>query len=136
MIITDLLDLLTTGSVATKGTNLFGGDQMPDTPDAAVMVRPYGGFPQTLAFGATAGAVVLETARVQVEVRDLTYPLARTTMEKVFQVLHNMQPRTINGVAYNWIHAVQPEPMPLGKDGSQRSRLTMNFEVLKSHSTG
>lgn len=135
MLVDDVMDLLTTGGAGTKGTDIFGGDQFPDTPSTAVMVRPYGGLAPLTTFGDTQGTATLEYPRIQIETRASGYVQARAKMELCFQALQNVKQKTINGKTYQWMYALQSEPIPLGKDDQQRTRLALNFECFKAHST-
>lgn len=131
MILDDIADFLTTGAIATKGTNLFLGDRTPDTPDEVVMIRLTQGLPSLRTMGNTVGQANLDMPRIQVEVRSTTYVLADTLARSVRGALDNLPPTTINGTVYRHIEALQSEPLSIGMDDNRRHSMVLNFQVRK-----
>ena len=131
MILDDLNDFLTTGGIATGGTNLFVGDRMPDSPDELVMIRSTQGRASMRTFGLSVGAVVLDYPSFQVEVRSSTYTGADTLMRSVRGALDHLSNQTINGKVYHHIEAMQSEPIPMGLDESRRHSVVLNFQAIK-----
>lgn len=131
MILDDLADLLTSGGVATKGTNLFIGDRMPDTPSELLMIRLSLGMPGAQVMGQSAGNAVFDTTRFQLEARSSNYVGADTLLRSARNVLDQLSKRTINGTTYYYCKALQGDPLSLGVDQERRSSVVMNFEVIK-----
>jgi hypothetical protein len=131
MILSDLADFLTTGSIATKGTNLFNGDRMPDTPDELVMIRTTQGLESSRTMGNAVGTAILDMPRFQVEVRSTTFTLADTLCRNIRGALDNLSNQTINGTVYHHVEALQSEPLSIGMDDNQRHSVVLNFQVMK-----
>jgi len=131
MILDDLADFLTSGAIATKGTNLFIGDRMPDSPDELVMIRLSVGMPGSQVMGQTAGSAVFDTTRIQLEARSSNYVGADTLLRSARGVLDQFSKRDINGTTYYYIRALQGDPLSLGVDEQRRSSVVMNYEVIK-----
>lgn len=135
----DIVDLLSTSGVGTVATNLFVGD-VPDIVDQAIAVRETGGAFTVHTFGSGpsgaygAGSAALEQPRVQVVSRATAYATARAKMQDAFNVLDGRRQRTINGVTYHWIRAVQ-SPFDLGRDQNGRQRFACNFDIVKAVSS-
>ena len=49
-------------------------------------------------------------------------------------MLHNVGNRTVNGVRYLWVSAVQ-SPFLMGRDENNRPLIAVNFDVMKALST-
>lgn len=134
LLLNDMLDYLTSGSVGlTSGTNLFGGF-MPETPNFAVAVYESGGLGPLYAMNAGPGTAAVERPRVQVVARSTDYRKARQAMHNVFQLLDMLPRRTINGTQYHWGSAVQ-SPFLFGRDDAERVMIACNFDIVKDLST-
>jgi hypothetical protein len=135
MLLDDMLTYLSSGGVATSGTNLFAGI-LPPNPDAAVAVYETGGRGTAKAMGNVAGQAHVEYARVQVVSRgsQFGYAAARQTAQKAFLLLDGLPRRTINGVQYHWASAIQT-PFLMGLDEQQRPMIAFNVDVVKALSS-
>ena len=131
MILDDLADYLTTGGVATSGTNLFVGSRMPDTPNELIMLRLYSGIESIHVFGESEGEAELDQPRFQAEVRSTTYQSADSLCRSVRNRLDRAK-FTINGKLYHHIEALNSDPLPLDVDESRRYSVVMNFQVKKA----
>lgn len=134
MILDDLADYLTTGGIATQGTDLFIGDRIPDTPSQLIFLRLTDGPPSVQSFGQSVGGAAIDQPRIQVDVRSTTYPLADTLLRSVRNAFDRLGNVTINSTFYHSILALQGEPIPLGVDEQRRHMLVMNFQVRKERS--
>ncbi len=134
----DIADVLSSGGVGTVATNIFVG-QMPDNVDTGLSVIETGGAFPLRTMGAGASAIGAPTApvelpRVQVLSRSPIYATARAKAQDAFNLLDGIAARTINGVRYLYITAVQ-SPMDLGRDKNNRAHFSVNFDVVKAVST-
>lgn len=128
MLLEDMLDYLTTGSIGlTGGTNLFGG-MLPDAPERAAAVYETGGLFPLQAMGRT--SAVVERPRIQVVTRASSYQGARMLAHNVFERLDTVREATINGTRYHYIAAVQ-SPFFLREDESGRKLIACNYDVIK-----
>lgn len=131
MILDDLCDYLTTGSIGlTTNTNLWGG-KMPPDPATAVAIYETGGVGPVHAFSTGPGNAVLERPRVMVVVRSTGYSSGRQTAHNIWKRLDGAGDFTINGCRYAWIGAVQ-SPFFLKFDGNDRPLFACNFDVSKA----
>lgn len=134
MLLDDLLDYLSSdGGVGTSGTDLFAA-RRPETPDDAVTLYETQGKEPEHTMGTTPGLPALERPRVQVVARGSGYVTARQKMRDVMVALDGLRNRTINGVQYHYIQALQ-SPFDLGVDELNRPLIVCNFEVQKAAST-
>ena len=134
MLLDDLADLLSTGGIGTVGTNLFKGT-LPPEPDAAVAILgPYGGLEPVHAMAAGPGASLAERPRVQVVARDTRYDAAMKKAQDVWLLLDGLQEKTINGVKYYSIDALQ-SPFYLVRDENHREIFAANYEVVRRAAT-
>lgn len=134
----DFADVLSSGGVGTVATNIFVG-QMPDNVDTGISVLETGGAPPLCTFGSGATSIgvpasTVERPRVQVLSRSPIYATARAKAQDAFNLLDGLAARTINGVRYLYISAVQ-SPIDLGRDGNLRAHFSVNFDVVKAVST-
>jgi hypothetical protein len=107
---------------------------MPDAPDAVLALIEYGGREPLMALGPNStSATVYELPRVQVAVRDLDYPSARTRAEAAYHALHWVANTTLtsSGPRYGLLTALQP-PFALERDANGRSVVAFNLECLTS----
>lgn len=130
MLLDDMGDLLTSGSVGAVGTDIFLGF-MPPAPDAALAIYETGGLAPIHAMNPNAGNVV-EQPRIQLVARagQYDYASARTKIHAAFKLLDGMPTRLINNVPYKWAAAVQ-SPFMMGRDETGRVLLACNFDVVK-----
>jgi len=138
MLADDLAYYLSSGGLGTVGTSVFW-DELPDNAATGVVVADTGGiFPvHTMSSGPSGigtAAARLERPRVQVMSRAPTYASARALIQDAFNLLDGLQDRTLNGVRYAWVSAVQ-SPFSMGRDKNNRSRFACNFDVVKAVST-
>lgn len=132
MILDDLGDWLSTGSIGlTTGTNLSLGT-MPDTawPDTACALYETGGWPPVHAMAGTPGQAVVEQPSIQALTRALKYQTARQLMHNVFQRLDGLSNQTINNTRYLSVLA-RSSPAAMGLDASGRALCVTNFDVIK-----
>lgn len=127
MVLDEIGNYLQTNGIGTLGSTLFVGT-LPDTPDALVGLMEYGGVGPVHALGG--GDAKYERPRVQVVARATTYSAARTKIEAVYKLLHKVTNTTLSSVRYLMIEAVQ-SPFFLEKDGNNRVKLAVNFQVHK-----
>lgn len=124
-------DYLSTGGVGTVGTDLFLG-YLPEAPDAVVAVYETGGLPPVRAMRSAPGQPVVVRPRVQVLARaaEHDYAAARSKVGRAYDLLEGLGDRTLGGVRYLWVGAVQ-EPFLMGRDSQGRVMLACNFDVVK-----
>lgn len=131
MILDDMTDYLTTGSIGlTTGTNLFAAG-LPDSPDTACAVYETGGFFPIHAMAAGPGSALLERPRIQVVTRAQSYRTARQIAHNAFKLLDGLRDRTVNSTRYLYVQAVS-SPAAMGIDGSGRTRVVCNYDVIKA----
>lgn len=129
MLLDDIADLLTTGSITTQKYKGY----MPEQPDDAILLSETAGLGPVHAFAGSPGQALLEVAGLQVIRRSASYATARTSMQSMLSLLDGLSERTINATRYSYIVARQV-PFSLGRDESQRSRLAVNFLAYKEPS--
>ena len=139
MLADDIVDLLSSGGLGTAATDLFVGE-LPDDVTTGIQVRETGGLGTVHTMGGVAstglgaGAATVEQPRFQIISRAASYATARANMSDAFHQLDGLRERTVNGVRYLWVSAVQ-SPFDLGRDLNGRSRFAVNFDVVKALST-
>ena len=131
MLLDDISDLLTTGSVSTTIYKGF----LPEQPDDAFLLTETGGRGPIHAMSTGPGNAALEVAGLQVLRRSSSYATARLGMQTVMNLLDGLSERTINATRYSYVEA-QQVPFALMRDESQRSILAVNFLAYKDKSTG
>jgi hypothetical protein len=92
MLLDDISDLLTTGSISTQIYKAF----MPEQPDDAFVLTETGGQGPIHAMAGSPGQASLEIAGLQVLRRSASYETARTGMQSVMNLLDGLSERTIN----------------------------------------
>lgn len=130
MLVDDLLDLLTSEGVGTKGDTMFGGPY-PSEPSAVLGILETGGFPYEYTMTTDP---VIERRRVQVMVRSTGYYSASAWAQQVTNRLDGLRPRLLNGVHYHWAQAVSP-PAYVGTDDNGLFLFSLNFDVARDRST-
>lgn len=135
MLLDDIVTLLSSGGTTSDGTELFAGFA-PPTPDRAVIVYETGGQGPIRAFRSSTGQPVAEQPRIQVVARAAAwqYGTARLKINDCYRLLEGAGDRSINGVRYLWIGAVQ-SPFPMSRDENGRPLMVCNFDVTKELST-
>lgn len=103
------------------------GDE-PETPDEVVTIFDSAGLPPIMAFGTEAADV--PRARYQIRVRGAAFDYA-TPRAKIGEIMTALQ--KTNVTTDLCLMLVDSNPIPLGKDGSNRHILVVNFD---SHNTG
>lgn len=131
MLLDDISDLLTTGSISTTIYKGF----LPEQPDDAFLLTETGGRGPINAMSTGPGNAALEVAGLQVLRRSSSYATARLGMQTVMNLLDGLSERTINSTRYSYVEAVQV-PFSLMRDESERSILAVNFLAYKDKSTG
>lgn len=126
MMLDDLSDYLSTGGMGTVYK-----DYSPTTPDTVVTIYGTGGIAPTYTMRAPH---VLEQPRIQVASRSASLLTAHQNAKSVYELLSGLRNRTINGVLYHWVEAVQ-EPFLLGRDENARFTVACNYDVKKNRST-
>lgn len=126
MMLDDIADYLSTGGMGTVYK-----DFMPTTPDTVVTIYGTGGIAPTHTMKAPH---VLEQPRIQVSARSASLLTAHQTAKGAYELLSGLRNRTINGVLYHWVEAVQ-EPFLLGRDENARFTVACNYDIKKNRST-
>jgi hypothetical protein len=137
VILDDLLDYLSTSGMGTVGSTADGSlfySQLPPEVIACIGLFETGGLSSIHTFSGGPGNAVVERPRVQVVSRAATYATARARAQDAFMLLDGLANRTINGVRYLSITAVQ-SPFDMGRDDNNYPRVACNFDVVKSLST-
>ncbi len=135
VLLDDLSDYLTTGGVATAGTNMFIGGFL-DQPDEQVSMLESGGFPPIETMSAGPSTHVAEMPTVQVLVRggrnERQGP--RTLANSVFHALSGLRNQTINGLKYHYIQCQPPAIVDI--DANNRTVFSINCTITRNRSTG
>ena len=126
MLLDDISDLLSTGSITTT---IYKG-YMAEQPDDAFSIIETGGMNPVHAMSTGPGNALLEVPTFQIMRRSASYATARTGLQAAFDLLDGLSERTINNTRYSFVTATQ-SPMALGRDESQRSLLVVNFTAYK-----
>jgi hypothetical protein len=126
MLLDDLADYLTTGGMGTVYK-----DQTPPTPETVTAVYAQAGKGPTYTMR---NPHVLEEPRAQVVCRSVSLETAHDNARSAYELLSGVRNRTINGVVYHWISAVQ-EPTLIGKDQNARFTVACNYDIKKDRST-
>jgi len=130
VVLDDVAALLVEAGLGTIGETIFLA-RLPDSPDAALAIREYGGSAPDYLYGGTDPTE--EWPRCQIECRDPDYAAARLRIERCARTLGAVRERVVNGTHYHRITPLGP-PVPLGEDESQRSRIAISFEAAKAPS--
>ena len=126
MVLDDLADVL-----STEGMGTVYKDYMPTSPDTVISIYGTGGLGPTHTMQAPH---VLEEPRVQVLCRAESLQTAHQSARGVYGVLNGLRDRSINGVMYRWVTAIQ-EPFLIGRDQNARFTVACNYAVKKDRST-
>ena len=129
----DLADVLTSGGVATTGTTLFKGT-MPSTPDELLSLYQTGGPPPVHAMSAGPGTALVERPHVHLIARSARADAALKLARDAYGALDALGPRTINGVPYKSIFAIQ-DPFYFREDETGRKEFAFNVEVVREPAT-
>ena len=130
MLLDDLSDYLSTAGISTpvkKG-------RLQDAPDTQIAIVESAGEGSVHAMSTGPGRAVAEWPHVQVLSRDVTYNGARLLAHQVHAKLDGFYPRTLNGIAYKWVEAMQ-NPFWLVDDDNQRTVIACNYRICKGWST-
>lgn len=123
--------ILASAGVGTAGTDLFGGE-MPDSPDACVVVLEAAGFGPMFTMGASTGAAIRRPRiRVLARAAAFDYAAARTKIDAVIAALGVIRAQTTGGVTFMTI-LQETEPFPVRYDDSDRPVLEVDFTVWTS----
>lgn len=122
ILVADLVQIA--GANAVFGTNLFVS-QIPDTPDAVVVVADTGGTDPDV-------AIVYSRPTIQVRVRGAKggYLAAYTLAQAIVTSLHGLSNQVQGDSRYSsW---QQGDIISIGNDASDRPELTINFRLHKT----
>ena len=132
MLLDDIADYLSSADPITwTPTDLYTG-YLPEQPDLVTALYETGGQAPIRAMTPSVGKPVVTRPRIQIVCRatQYDYNVARTTAHKAWKLLDGLPERTINGVKYKWIAAVQ-EPFLMGRDEAGRVLVACNYDVVK-----
>lgn len=119
--------ILQTGSVGTLATNLFLS-QMPDSPDACVVVLENTGASPDLTFGTSVATVEKPRIRVVARSEQNDYAAAKTKIESARTVLGAVRNQNLSST--NIICILDTTgTYPLSFDGEDRPLLACDFAV-------
>ena len=146
MLADDLAVYLSTNNVGGIGSttdySIFVGRGLPDYPDKAIGIIETGGLGLVHAFSPSPGAAHLERPRAQILVRSPAYSTGRQKAQDILRLLDGLSARTINGVLYHYVKAMQSpftlggdSNRSLGPDGNARVLIACNYDVARSLST-
>lgn len=129
MILDDLCLYLTGNYSLVDGTNLFA-QELPDTPDKAVVIREYTGQPSVETMGSDLEAV--EVYGIQVVSREVSTPTARTLAHKVHRKLRLIGPGITMNSGVRYLSCL-PNQMPtfLAVDDDQRVEYVGNYTLYR-----
>lgn len=127
MLLDDISDLLASGGISTA---ILFKSQLPDNVETAIAIYETGGEAPIRSFQMTVGSVMAEQPRIQVLSRSTSYQTARNNIHTAWKLLENVANKSINGVRYLRIAAVQ-SPFMLERDQNDRPVLACNFEIVK-----
>lgn len=120
--------IASTLAMGTLGTNVFV-NSMPNSPDSAVTVYEYSGWPTTIGMG-NPDTDVLENLSLQVATRHPESSTAHARAQTIYRGLDGRGDLTINGVTYLWLRAAQA-PFLLKRDENQRETFVFNLAVQR-----
>ena len=129
-LLSDLTTYLSTEGTGTFGVDLFAGT-MPPTPNLCVALfeSPASLAPEYVMAGATGGEI-LQRPRIQVQTRASRYEDAESKANQIHTKLSGLKNRTLSGVKYYWISALQSKPFHLAVDDQgSRHLFVCNYEV-------
>lgn len=132
-VLDDLADVASSAGVGTVGTNLFKST-IPSTPDALVALFLTGGPASVHAMASAAGQAVADRPHIQALSRAARADDAYLTIQKLHNALNGIGGRTINGIRYYSVFALQ-QPFFLREDETGRKIYACNYEILKAPAT-
>ena len=103
---------------------------LPAEPDSVITMIETGGLPPIHAMASSPGQAKVEQPGVQILVRHNVSDTARVNIDSVFKSVDGFRTRTINGVRYLWMTAVQ-SPFLFDRDESRREIFAFNLHVVK-----
>jgi len=128
----DLLAYIDTNTSETAGTDLFEGG-FTEQPDNQVCVIHFGGGDAERVMSASKTAPDIETALVQVLVRNTAMATANTKAQAIHALLDNLQEYSgTSGTRYMLIESMAGEPHSVGVDDNHRWVYMGNYEVQKA----
>mgnify|MGYP001559215450 CR=1 FL=1 len=133
MFLDDLWDALSSAGATSGGFEMFK-TLMPDSPDQVIALFETGGGPPVHAMNAGPGTAVVERPHVAVWTRAAIPTTARKKAQDVFFSLDALGDKTINGVRYLSVFALQ-SPFLLQRDETSRPIYVTNFEVVREPAT-
>jgi len=128
MLLDDIAIILVGAGLGTTGTDLFLS-QMPPTPDTVVTLYETGG--QAPMYTHSSPLQAYERPMFQVIARDPSYVAARNKINSIWKTLGAIKNTSITDAFYLMIMPRQ-SPFDMGDDENKRSRLVVNFDVVKA----
>lgn len=125
----EIIRHLHSAGVGNIASNLFAG-RLPDAPDSALAVIPYGGREPMRAFRGGAGQAVAERPRFQVLTRSSSLSAALSASYGAMNALDGLGHSSISAVTYLWIEALE-SPFVLDRDENERVIIACNYEAVK-----
>jgi len=131
MLLSEIALYLEMQGVAVRGQNVWAGEIPVNAPsDIAIALYETGGGPPLFVHNQNQRRV--ESAGVQAIVRATDYEVGRAKAEEIVRAL-TFRDRILSGVRYLSMVPVQ-SPIDIGRDGNERHRLSVNFDVMKEPS--
>jgi hypothetical protein len=124
----DDINLLLTDGGFSDGLYLLNLPTL--APLSYVVVRFYAGQPPMR----SAGGVVAELPRMQIEVSDPSTQTAAIKAEAIKQYLDGTKDVVLNGTTYFWIASLG-DPVIIGRTEKDYPRYVCNYEIFKQQST-
>lgn len=114
--------------IATAGTDLFLGEY-PDAPDELIALIETEGPGPTYTMDRTGPSAVMP--RLQVLVRALDYPTARSRAQAIYDLLAGIVNTALSGVRYTSCTPVNSAPFFLERDANNRPIVVSNYQFDK-----
>ncbi len=131
MLLSEIALYLELHGLAVRGQSVWAGEIPIDAPgQLAIGLYETGGGPPQFVHNQNQRRV--ENAGVQVIVRAADYEIGREKAEAIVRSL-TFRDRILSGVRYLSMLPVQ-SPIDIGRDGNERHRLSVNFDVRKEPS--
>jgi len=130
MLLSEIALYLEIQGLAVRGQSVWAGEIPVDAPPTAIALYETGGGPPQFVHNQNQRRV--ENAGVQVIVRAPDYEVGREKAEAIVRAL-TFRDRILSGVRYLSMVPVQ-SPIDIGRDGNERHRLSVNFDVMKEPS--
>lgn len=119
------LSWIKTADLDSPATATAYVNDLPDTPDEAMVLTRYSGREASAVFG---NPFQTRHPRVQFMIRSADSNVALDRLTSVMKFLGKIRDTVINGTQYEWLHPIG-EPEEIGPDPSDRQRAVLNMEV-------